>query len=268
MLLLPLAPFIFTGISTGFAWLWSKYVRRRTVLNVRLAFMCQNSEQVWAHFLSWLASSLPFLNITYNGLCWRAFTTFGCMVLRDGTTLVLKAAPEVLCWESDEHRAMVGIAIVAIIFYVIGIPLGFFLGLRRARAQDKLRDETFLEICGYLYMKYGPTPTLPLPFLPKVGVRILGESLPALCFRPCWRPFPFCLVQIHRTTSGSWLPSHDGASSRSAGPSFKGLRMPKGYAFAILSRGFLRSGMAWCHAASQGAAGSGLCGEQRSEHFL
>ena len=158
MLVLPLIPFVLTGMSHVLALLWSKFVKRKDILTIRLPFMCENSEQCRQHLLGMLAASFPFLSITYNGLCSKAFNTFSCMLLRDGRTRVMKAAPEITCWETDEHRAMVGISILAILVYVVGIPLGIFLGLRHLREQDKLRDPQILGLFGYLYMKYGPAP--------------------------------------------------------------------------------------------------------------
>jgi hypothetical protein len=121
MLMLPVLPFVLTCVFTAFAFLWSRFIRRRYVMGFRLSIMCENSAQVKSYFLRWLTASVPFLNIVYNGICMKAFNTFSCIQLRSGV-LVMAVAPEVTCWTTDEHSWMVVVSSVVIILYVAGVP--------------------------------------------------------------------------------------------------------------------------------------------------
>jgi hypothetical protein len=83
--------------------------------------MCEDAAQVHEYSLSWLEFAVPFLNLNYNALCTKCFATFGCDQLRDGTN-VLAVAPYVACWDTLEHRSMIGVSIIGILAYVVGIP--------------------------------------------------------------------------------------------------------------------------------------------------
>jgi hypothetical protein len=125
---LPLLPL---AIGVGFtllAWAWSSVtvLRSHTSVNLanrswRLGFMCKDSTQVYEYFLTWMEFGVPFLNIVYNSLCTKCFDAFSCFQLADGT-LALNVAPDLACWDSAEHRAMVGVAILGLLIYVLGIP--------------------------------------------------------------------------------------------------------------------------------------------------
>jgi hypothetical protein len=153
-MLLPAIPFMLTLLMTGIAVAWSFLVKRHSMCAVRLKWMCANPQEVHRYLLSWIASAVPFLNVTYNSLCVKAFATFSCFQLRD-QTWVLNAAPQVVCWESEEHSAMIVVSVVAIVVYVIGIPLYVSTTMIYAHRRDKLKDPVWLDVFGYMYQQYG-----------------------------------------------------------------------------------------------------------------
>ncbi len=119
-----------------------------------MQFMLDDTAQLRAYFLSWLAVSIPFVHIIYNGICMKVFNSLSCFRLRDGTT-VLSIAPDIVCWDSAQHRAMVAFSIIAILVYVIGIPAYVFCSLRYAKRTDQLKDAEWLQVLGFLYYRYG-----------------------------------------------------------------------------------------------------------------
>jgi hypothetical protein len=66
----------------------------------------------------------------------------------------MRAAPAVICYESNEHRAMIGVSIAALIFYVIGLPAVILSTVIYARKHDKLKHEDFLMVVGLFYKEY------------------------------------------------------------------------------------------------------------------
>jgi hypothetical protein len=155
LLLIPVIPWLLSAMLTGAALAWSrKFGKTQEVFGVHLGFMCANMEQVKNYGFSCLKQSIPFLGVVYNNVCLLAFNTFSCFELRDGTS-VMTAAPLVVCWESDEHRAMVGISIVALIVYVFGLPAVTLATTTYARKKDLLRDPTQLKTVGLFYREYG-----------------------------------------------------------------------------------------------------------------
>ncbi len=154
VLALPLIPLVLSLSLAGLAWIWSRTVAKRRVWALRLDFMAEDSVQARDYLLSLLAGSIPFLHIVYNGICMKAFNTFSCLQLRDGT-LVLWIAPEVVCWEGAEHLAMVALSVLAILVYVIGIPAYVFCTMWYAHRKDKLKDPKWRLVLGFLYERYG-----------------------------------------------------------------------------------------------------------------
>ena len=60
-----------------------------------------------------------------------------------------------VCYESQEHHLLVGIAIFALIVYVFGIP-AVTLGITLyARKKDLLKDKVYLRLFGLFYREYG-----------------------------------------------------------------------------------------------------------------
>ena len=155
LLVIPMIPWLISAVLTGAALAWSRtFGQKQEVLGIHLGFMCANTEQVKNYGLACLKQSIPFLGVVYNNVCLLAFNTFSCFTLRDGTS-VMTAAPLVVCWESEEHRAMVGISIVALIVYVFGFPAITLATTTYARKKDLLRDLTYLKTVGLFYREYG-----------------------------------------------------------------------------------------------------------------
>ena len=149
-----------------------------------MAFMCEDGPQVRLYFMHCLKQSIPFLGVVYNNVCLMSFATFSCVSMRDGTK-VLRVAPSIECWVSEEHKArlsttynmtpchttvtrccqrdirvsgmqwLVGISILALIFYVAGIPALTLGSTLYARKTDKLKDPEWLLVFGIFYREYG-----------------------------------------------------------------------------------------------------------------
>jgi hypothetical protein len=171
MLVVPLIPFALTVLFTGLAWIWSRTIAKRSLGGFRMQFMLDDTAQLRAYFLSWLAVSIPFVHIIYNGICMKVFNSLSCFRLRDGTT-VLSIAPDIVCWDSAQHRAMVACSIIAILVYVIGIPAYVFCSLRFAKRTDQLKDAEWLQVLGFLYYRYGarsPSSGVPCPSMDRQG---------------------------------------------------------------------------------------------------
>lgn len=78
-----------------------------------------------------------------------------------------------VCYESQEHQVLVGIAIFALIVYVFGIPavtLGITLYARR---KDLLKDKVYLRLFGLFFREYGlsSSKSLPEPVLERQALR-------------------------------------------------------------------------------------------------
>ena len=186
MLVVPLIPFALTVLFTGLAWIWSRTIAKRSLGGFRMQFMLDDTAQLRAYFLSWLAASIPFVHIIYNGICMKVFNSLSCFRLRDGTT-VLSIAPDIVCWDSAQHRAMVAFSIIAILVYVIGIPAYVFCSLRYAKRTDQLKDAEWLQVLGFLYYRYGarsPSSGVPCPSMDRQGPLehwVLMQSLRTTC---------------------------------------------------------------------------------------
>ena len=153
-LMLPLIPFSVSGIMIAVSWLWARTIAASAVYGVSFGFMCASAGDVRQYAMLWLARSVPFLHVIYNVICAKTFNTFSCFQLRDGPS-VMVAAPEVVCWDGAEHRALVGVSILAVGIYVIGIPAYVFCLMRYAHRNDKLRDPEYLQVVGFIYVRYG-----------------------------------------------------------------------------------------------------------------
>jgi hypothetical protein len=186
----PLIPFTIAGTLSLLAWVWLRKVKRLKFMGVRLGFMCIHQEQFEHYALSCISTAIPFLGIVYNNVCLKGFGihslhdtaarpgrarvvsasdhpeqhllshagAFSCMALRDGTT-VMSSVPSIVCWESAEHRALVGISIVAIIVYVIGVPAVTLGTVMYARHKDLLKNDKLMLALGYWYTWYGTYPS-------------------------------------------------------------------------------------------------------------
>ena len=69
--------------------------------------------------------------------------------------MVMASVPSIVCWESAEHRALVGISILAIIVYVIGVPAVTFGTVMYARRKDLLKNDKMMLALGFWYTWYG-----------------------------------------------------------------------------------------------------------------
>ncbi len=107
-----------------------------------------------AGFQVCLKQAIPFLGCVYNNVCQYSFNVFKCQQLRD-LTWVMRAAPAVVCYESDEHRVMIAVSIAALIFYVAGLPTVILCTVCYARKYDKLKHEDYLQVVGLFYKEYG-----------------------------------------------------------------------------------------------------------------
>jgi len=94
-----------------------------------------------------------FLVETYTALCLKAFESFMCEELPDGSGDLLLAWPDITCWESRHYGHVVG-SVLAIIVYVIGIPLATYLILKKGADQSIMADKKFFTRYGFMYARY------------------------------------------------------------------------------------------------------------------
>jgi hypothetical protein len=97
----------------------------------------------------------------------KVFNTFSCIELRSGQK-VMSVAPEVVCWETQEHGWMVVVSSLVIVLYVLGVPMYVFVVTWIAKRYDKFKSPVFLKIFGFLYIRYGA----PLQSHPSQLVRV------------------------------------------------------------------------------------------------
>jgi hypothetical protein len=155
LLIVAFLPTLLSLLTTGIAWVWSVTVKKHEVFGVHLPFMCDEWKQVRRLLMRCLQESVPFFGVVYNNVCLKAFQTFSCQQLRDGT-YALRAAPSIICYDSYEHNVMVGISIVALIVYVFGIP-AMTLGVTLyAHKTNQLKDPDYLTVFGIFYREYEP----------------------------------------------------------------------------------------------------------------
>ena len=154
MLCLPLIPYAITFLLTGTAFIWVKLIGKPDIVGVSTGWMCTNMIEVRAYFLGLLSASVPFMHIVYNGICVKIFNTFMCTTFRDGVEY-LDVAPDIVCWTSSTHHAMLAAAVCGIIVYVVGIPAYVFFTLTYGQRNDKFKDPEWLQVLGFLYVRYG-----------------------------------------------------------------------------------------------------------------
>jgi hypothetical protein len=154
LLIIPLVPFAISFALALVAWIWSRTVSLRHVHSFHLGFMCQTNKHVKMYLYRCLKASIPFLGVVYNNVCLMTFNAFSCQQLRDGRW-AMNAQPSIICWESEGHRAMVGVSIVAIIVYVFGLPFFTLSSTMYAYRHDLLKDEQWLATIGLFYREYG-----------------------------------------------------------------------------------------------------------------
>ena len=84
-----------------------------------------------------IARMLKYFNlvlfVVYPGLTVRIFRLFKCEAVMGGASTVLEADPSIVCGE-DDWNGMKYTAYVFIVLYVVGIPLGTLMVLRKNRA--------------------------------------------------------------------------------------------------------------------------------------
>jgi hypothetical protein len=156
LLVIPLIPLTITGLLGLIAWAWQHWVGRRPAKIGWLTFsiLCETREDVEHFVLRCLKESLPFFGVVYNNICLKSFAAFNCIALRDGTE-VLSNAPSIVCYQSYSHNVMVGIAVLALIFYVFGYPFFVVAITSYLKVKDKLRKRKWLLLAGTYYRNYG-----------------------------------------------------------------------------------------------------------------
>jgi hypothetical protein len=157
LLIVPLIPLAISGGLVSIAWAWQRFNGRRPAKMGCLSFdiLCETPEQV-AHFgARCLKETLPFVGVVYNNICLKSFATFNCISLRDGTR-VLSNAPSIVCYDSYAHNVMVGISILALIFYIFGYPCFVIALTSYLKATDALRKRNWLLVFGKYYQSYQP----------------------------------------------------------------------------------------------------------------
>jgi len=155
LVLIPIIPFAICGILYGMARVWAKYIKRESVYGFHFGFMVQTKELAWQYLLRCFKASVPFPGIVYNNMCQACFNIFSCQQLRNGVT-VMAAAPAIVCWESEKHKSLVIVAIIALIVYVFGVPIFTLGSVVWARRKDMLRDPDVLVAFGFFYTWYKP----------------------------------------------------------------------------------------------------------------
>ena len=153
LLIIPVIPFLGAAALYGIARLWARHVKLSSFKGIHLAFMCANEDLAFKYGLSCLKASVPFLGIVYNNICIQAFNTFSCRPVRSGE-FVVTAAPSIVCYDTQEHQILVGIAILALIIYVIGVPALTLGVVVYARRNDLLRHPDWLHAVGFFYTWY------------------------------------------------------------------------------------------------------------------
>jgi len=140
----------------GLGYAWMKLVARRTAFGGKLALSCfitdaQEFRQFWmTSFSNWIA----LLVILYNALCVTSLQAFVCDDMPDGAR-VLRIDPDQPCGTGD-HMVVMAFAVLAIIVYVLGIPIALFLTLFQKRKHNQLKDDESLLLLGFVYTDYEP----------------------------------------------------------------------------------------------------------------
>ncbi len=165
LLIIGLIPFFLSFALYGMACLWvrltevvdnGKKQAKHSIGGIHLPFMCEDCEKARLLLLRGLKESTPFFGVVYTNVCSMTFASFSCMPLRSGMQ-VLIAAPQVVCYEY-EHNVLVGISILSLIVYVLGIP-AIILGVTvYAKLNNKFVDRAWLIVAGIFYREYGTRP--------------------------------------------------------------------------------------------------------------
>ena len=175
LLIIGLIPFLLAFIFAGIARLWAQKVGKHSIGSIHLPFMCEDQEKARRLLMSGLKESTPFFGIVYNNVCSMTFSNFSCMTLRSGVQ-VLTVAPQIVCYDSYEHKVLLGISIVALVVYVCGIP-AIILGLTiYAKSKDMLRDREWLTVAGIFYREYGTCLATRMAFIEGAGGAPLARA--------------------------------------------------------------------------------------------
>lgn len=165
-------PLLWAAVSlllTGFAWLHMRAYRARDkdgrprypaqARALRWCVPCLHQPRTRRGFRETvdghIRRNLVLVIVIYNTLSKQAFDAFVCVELPDGTSFV-SFIPDVTCG-SGRHSEMTAISVLAVIVYVIGIPLSVYFILWHGRKHNLLRDERYLRRYGQLYRRYSPS---------------------------------------------------------------------------------------------------------------
>jgi len=99
-----------------------------------------------------LSNAGSFLDIVYAMVVESVFTSFSCY--KFGDSYVLSRDPNIACFSSTEHQVMMGLSILGLIVYVVGIPLTIFLILKIGHRRRLFHDTTFRGRFGWSYVRF------------------------------------------------------------------------------------------------------------------
>jgi len=122
---------------------------------------CYKTHEEMAELKNVLISKVvSFLVVVYNGLTITSLQPFNCVSLSESDSSLdsrkfSSSGPTNICGE-PAHMAQVVGGSLGIIFYVIGIPVFFFLMLRYGRKNKLLHTAKWQARVGFLYMRYEP----------------------------------------------------------------------------------------------------------------
>ena len=150
--MIPVIPFFFVGTLGLLAKGWAKYIKCDTFYGLQRPFMCTTDMQARRYTLRLINVAIPFLGIVYNNICIKSFNAFSCQPLRSGV-MIMRAAPSIVCY-TPEHDALVGVATLALIVYVFGIPAVTLGVVAYARRKDLLRHPDWLLSVGFFFTWY------------------------------------------------------------------------------------------------------------------
>eukprot|EP00294_Goniomonas_avonlea_P015071 CAMPEP_0114552622 /NCGR_PEP_ID=MMETSP0114-20121206/7220_1 /TAXON_ID=31324 /ORGANISM="Goniomonas sp, Strain m" /LENGTH=1475 /DNA_ID=CAMNT_0001737505 /DNA_START=20 /DNA_END=4447 /DNA_ORIENTATION=+ len=119
-------------------------------LLMRLKVITREHQQEYAD--TCIRELLSFLNVTYMNLCMSILGIFMCVDLPDGSQMLV-AGPQVVC-NSEEHHIFIGFAVLGLLVYVVGVPVGFAFILYYGRKNLCLSDAQFLRRFSFLYHRY------------------------------------------------------------------------------------------------------------------
>mmetsp|Transcript_26337 Transcript_26337/g.84340 ORF Transcript_26337/g.84340 Transcript_26337/m.84340 type:complete len:1118 (-) Transcript_26337:90-3443(-) len=134
--------------STLFPWYrqalgWKRAVWKLPVTKKQLS----NSGDVLIGFF------MAFLIETYASLCVKAFESFICEELPDGSGDLLLAWPDITCWEG-KHWGHVAGSVLGIAIFVIGVPVWLHHILKTGAKKSILANKEFFTRYGFMYARY------------------------------------------------------------------------------------------------------------------